>query len=166
MSRELHTLTLTVTEPPRWYDAGRWGWQVDMGEWGASITCYPGGCNGWQECREEHSVDGYTGENDGPDDSDEDAPWADEEEFEFHGVLHEWRSGWGWTVPFNGCVVSVADSLSDFADNILREYGPGEYLVDDDWGDDSLDDLMAVSMVDGSPLPEKGWLQRVIGEHP
>lgn len=158
MHDQLHTLTITTRESPIAY-AGLWGSvRYDL-DYESSITCTTTGCNGWQECREPHVVEGYDGPNDGPDDSEEDAPWADREEFEFHGVLHTWRGGWGWTVPFVGCVLAEQD-LADYIHDIYAEHGPGEYLVDDDWWDETHSSISAVSMADGSPLPAGGWAQR------
>lgn len=62
-----------------------------------------------------------------------DDPWCDEDEFVFHGVPHTWRYGYGWTVPFEGCVVDANDSCVDEAYDIAREHGPGTHEVDDDW---------------------------------
>lgn len=127
-------------------------------DYGYSIECP--GCNGWQECREEHSVEGYDGLNDGPDGSPEDAPWFEEEEFIFHGELHTWHWGHGWTVAYKGCVVRANESGDD-ANNIALTYGPGDYLVGEDWDDETVY-LTALCMADGSPLPEGGWLERTI----
>lgn len=86
-------------------------------------------CGGWQECPESHEVEGQP-VNDGPWDSDESAPWFEEEEFEFHGVLHEYRWGHGWTVPFEGCVVASND-----ADCPVEPMRPGRWMVHDEWDD-------------------------------
>lgn len=133
---------------------------VDQGEivdYNTTLTCFPGGCEGWQECREGHKVEGYDEDaNVGPYDCAEEAPWADKDEFVFHGVMHEWRYGWGWTVPFQGCVLAVND-FSDGAYDIMVAFGPGEYLIEDEW-DDTEVWIYALSMADGSPLPEEGWL--------
>lgn len=105
----------------------------DTPEFEHSIECL-GGCSGWQECQEDkHEVPGYDGVNDGPYESDEDAPWYDEEEYEFHGVLHTWNgSGYGWTVEFPGCVVQANDYGEPYGANTQRD---GSWLVDDDWDD-------------------------------
>lgn len=102
-----------------------------------SVTCQaPDLCGGWEECLDPHEVDGVSAA-DGPWDSDETDPWFEEEEFDFHGVTHEWRYGYGWTVPFKGCVVAANDGVCDAADDIGRSRGPGTYPVDDDWDDTS-----------------------------
>ncbi|MGV7904208.1 hypothetical protein PJN93_30825, partial [Mycobacterium kansasii] len=62
-------------------------------------------CGGWIGCNDPHEVDGRSAA-DGPYDCDDDAPWEGCDEFEFHGVLHEWHWGHGWTVPYKGCVVA------------------------------------------------------------
>lgn len=163
MTRALHTLTLTMEGKPERYLSPFGYYVTDLGDYTATIECIPGGCLGWIECREEHTVDGYTGPNDGPYDSGEDAPWADKEETEFHGVMHTWRSGWGWTVPYPGCVLAEQDT-SDNEHDILMEYGPGAYLVDEDWWDETSVTISPVSMADGSPLPEPGWAARVLAD--
>lgn len=117
---------LTVTKHADWHpDDPYWVWDV------ACAT--PDLCGGWWECLNPHEVDGVSAA-DGPYDGDETLPWCDEDEFEFHGVLHTWRYGHGWTVPYDGCVVQTAD-LGDDVCEIAREHGPGSYVVDDDWDD-------------------------------
>ncbi|QTJ65003.1 hypothetical protein HYG77_04905 [Rhodococcus sp. ZPP] len=104
-------------------------------------------CNGWMECEKPHEFDGFDAAN-GPDDcidgcgDDEDAPcdcenlpWSGLFEFEFHGVVHTWRHGYGWTVPYRGCVVLDNDGL-ETADEITIDQPPGRYLVNDDWQDE------------------------------
>lgn len=148
-----HTLTITLDGPPTRYES-RWGSHVEI-PMRYSITCYPGGCNGWQECWEDHT---------GFDPDDEASPAFDAisgDEIEIHGVPHEWRDGWGWTVPYPGCVLAAQD-LGDYAEDIGLEYGPGAYLVDDDW-DDGEANISPISMADGSPLPEPGWSARQPG---
>lgn len=104
----------------------------------STVTCLaPGLCGGWQECRKPHEVDG-TSADDGPWDAPLEAAWCEEDCFTFHGVEHEWRSGWGWTVPFEGCVVAGNDHVSDFAHDLALEHGIGAHEVEDDWDDDSL----------------------------
>lgn len=102
------------------------------------------GCSGWVECREPHEVNGVSA-NMGPYDDcpgthpddreipvSEHHPWCDEEEFEFHGVVHVWRSGHDWTVPYDGCIVMFAD-WEPPDDAPLAS--PGTYRVDSDWDD-------------------------------
>lgn len=78
------------------------------------IECPDGNdCDAFTECMDSHKIDGRNAA-DGPWDGDEDAPWSEEEEFEFHGVLHTWQGDYGWTVPFKGCgVATVCDEPPD-----------------------------------------------------
>lgn len=122
-----HILTITTTEDHT-ADDPDYRWDVEC--------LAPEKCDGWQECLEPHEVDGKSAAS-GPYDCDEDAPWCDEDEYEFHGVLHTWRWGNGWTVPFEGCVVSANDSTCDSVYDIAREHGAGRYQVDDDWDDET-----------------------------
>lgn len=132
---------LTVTKHADWHE--------DEPYWDGSITCQaPSLCNGWWECGEPHEVDGVSAA-DGPYDSEcpgehgvstdraGHLPWCDEDEFEFHGVLHTWRYGNGWTVPYDGCVVQTAD-IAEYVDDIAREHGEGTFVVDDEWDDTSV----------------------------
>lgn len=101
-----------------------------------SVICHkPEHCNGWIECDKEHAVDGYDGPNDGPWDYDTDSPppWAELEEFEFHGELHEWKWGYGWTTPYPGCVLQ-GNVDWDVPDE-LYPLRAGRWIVDDDWDD-------------------------------
>jgi hypothetical protein len=99
------------------------------------IECVaPEKCGGWQECLEPHEVDGKSAA-DGPWSCDSADPWCDEDEFEFHGVVHTWHYGYGWTVPFDGCVVQASDSGWGDLYEIARDYGPGRYVVADEWDD-------------------------------
>ncbi|WNM66368.1 hypothetical protein SEA_CULVER_98 [Gordonia phage Culver] len=91
-------------------------------------------CGGWQECTEKHEVDGVTA-GEGPWDCAEGAPWEEQEEFEFHGVLHTWHWGHGWTVPYRGCVVAGSDWICDHAHDIALDHGCGRHEVEDDWDD-------------------------------
>lgn len=107
----------------------------DPEEFRYRIECQLGdACDGWWECDKLHEVDGLSAHL-GPNDSEPGAPWDAEEEFGFHGVLHTWRDGHGWTVPFEGCVVEVSDF--DPPDEVL-ELPVGRYEVDDEWDDTSL----------------------------
>lgn len=54
-------------------------------------------------------------------------------EYEFHGVLHEWRAGYGWTVPYPGCV--VAGAVEDLPDGIDTGVD-GTYPVEAEWDDE------------------------------
>lgn len=107
-------------------------------DWSFSIQCVkPESCGGWQECGQPHGS-GTLSADLGPWEADPLAPWGEEEEFTFHGVLHEWRYGYGWTVPYDGC--PVADSLNwsnDDAWDIARHHGVGTHVVQDEWDDTS-----------------------------
>ena len=108
---------------------------------GFEIECVaPDTCNGWIECGEPHAVDGIDA-NYGPYGCDESAPWFDEDEWEFHGKLHTWRHGYGWTLPYPGCVVAGSGGV-EAPDDLWEEtvdgehrLKPGRWLVDDDWDD-------------------------------
>lgn len=96
----------------------------------------PPQCVGFTECQEKHEVDGRDAAE-GPYDCAEDDPWLHEEEFTFHGVLHTWQDGYGWTVPFEGCVVRPHPYFPDEARDVLFEQMPGRYVVAVDWDEDS-----------------------------
>ena len=98
--------------------------------WQEHIECtVPDGCGGWQECLEPHEVDGVSAD-DGPYDCEEGVPWEGRDEFEFHGVSHEWRWGHGWTVDFRGCPLAITEvELPDGIDT-TRD---GKWRVEDDW---------------------------------
>lgn len=100
----------------------------------AAITCSdPESCPGWIECREPHEVEGRSAEG-GPWTAEEGDPWAEQDEYEFHGVAHEWRSGYGWTVAYPGCPVAAGDwEVPDEIDTTVD----GKYPVDADWDDDT-----------------------------
>ena len=148
----LHTLRLTVSdvssyEPPSGFSRIELDYEYDY-------TCP--GCEGWQECREDHS---------GFDIEDESSPAFDVlegDEIEIHGVNHTYRWSWGWTTVYPGCVLRDADT-GDEVFEIARVFGPGDYLVEDDW-DDGTPYVTPVSMADGSPLPEAGWAERALKE--
>ena len=91
-----------------------------------AIECSdPAACPGWVECPENHT--GY-------DPEDEESPAFDQyEDVMIHGVVHEWRTGYGWTVPFDGC--PVRDGGGDDASDIAHEKGVGRWEVYDDWDD-------------------------------
>lgn len=96
----------------------------------------PDNCPGWEECREPHIVDGQDAFM-GPYEGEEGYPWDDVDEFEFHGVLHTWNYGFGWTVPFKGCVAREAyDFYGETPDGIPMDR-PGMYEVEEDWYDES-----------------------------
>lgn len=109
---------VTVTVDPGGVPDGPFAWDYLVID---SIECsVPGGCGEWQVC--DHPEDPY----------DEGDPTFDVEEWEFHGVLHEWN-GMTWVAPFRGCAVAEwGDDTSTLWDDID---GPGRYEVDDDWDD-------------------------------
>lgn len=115
-----HIITISCDEQCR-QDACRW-----------RVTCtVEGGCGGWMECGEPHEVDGISAA-DGPHDCDPDAPWADCDEFTFHGVDHEWRVGYGWTVDYDGCPITPWHfDLPDGIDTTRN----GSWLVENEWDD-------------------------------
>ena len=99
------------------------------------IECPEGnGCAGFEECAELHPE----GADDGPYGS-EDAPWFDQDEYVFHGVLHTWHGcGYGWTVPYKGCVVQGSDVEPPddlYLSSPDRELPLGRWVVEDDWED-------------------------------
>lgn len=116
------------------------------------IACAdPEHCIGWSECPEPHEVDGQSAAcgpyncdcpdgqpscfGDEPGEGDRTAPpWFDLEEFDFHGVTHTWRHGWGWTVPYPGCIVAGVDAeLPDKIDQTPI----GVWEISEDWADES-----------------------------
>lgn len=109
---------------------------TDERQW--RIECPPdNGCSGWMECDKPHEVEGFGSAEDGPDDSEETAPWEGREEFEFHGVMHEWnRCGHGWTVPWPGCVVAGNEWASP--PDGMDDLPSGRYPIEDDWDDTSV----------------------------
>lgn len=111
-------------------------WHPDEHDWDIKVTCLnPDRCDGWQECPGNHEQDGISAA-DGPWEGDEDAPWFEEEEWDFHGVAHTWRYGYGWTVPYPGCVVADNDNVREQGWEIAEEHGAGVYAVEDEWDDD------------------------------
>lgn len=111
------------------------------------IECPEGNdCAGWQECREPHVVDSKDAA-DGPHETECrcvnglecEVPWCGEDVFTFHGIEHEWRWGYGWTVPFTGCVLAANADRFDPPDDLWQTDGTlsiGRWVVDDDWDDD------------------------------
>lgn len=103
----------------------------DDGYWGyASMQCItPSGCDGWTECTEEHPF---------PDDEAREMA-EDDGHHAFHGVEHQYRYGYGWTVPYDGCVLAGSsewsDGVSEAASHIGEQYGEGRHAVADDWSD-------------------------------
>lgn len=130
---------IVITKSPDWHE--------DDPCWDGEIVCVtPETCEGWQECLEDHGgADPGECPGEHPDDRDaprsEHVPWCDEYEFEFHGVVHTWQYGYGWTVPYQGCVVigsdEWSDGVSEAADEIGHAHGEGTYEVDVDWWDES-----------------------------
>lgn len=106
------------------------------------IECPDGnGCSGWEECDGDHSS--LT-----EDDQDEGYATA-------HGVEHEYRWGYGWTVPYEGCVVAGNDSTEPPDELWKRDEDShnlrlplGRWVVDDDW-DETHCTLILVGPEDG-----------------
>jgi len=95
-----------------------------------SVECLDrASCVGWQECNDSHEMPGEPC-NDGPWGSEETAPWYEEDEYKFHGAEHTWTPGYGWTIPFDGCVVAEND-----ADCPVYPMRPGRWVVHDEWDD-------------------------------
>lgn len=99
-------------------------------------------CDGFIECDEKHEIDGVNA-YEGPWDCDEGVPWAELEVFEFHGVPHTWHDGYGWSVPYVGCVVRAHPYLAEIADDLLCESPPGRYPVRDHWGYEEMELTLA-----------------------
>lgn len=124
----------------------------DDPEYTCTVVCLnPAHCYGWEECTGEHK--GYD-----PDSPVSSAYDKFDEDVEIHGVLHEWKHGYGWCVRFDGCVVAdhVDGGWTDSGDEIAREHGVGTYEVDDEWYDATDLTLLFVSRIPAevdSPLP-------------
>lgn len=89
-------------------------------------------CKGWLECLEPHDVDGRAAGS--PYIGDVADPWWGADEFEFHGVTHTWREGYGWTVPHPGCPAEENGAEPPYGAHLLPI---GRYEVDDQWDDTS-----------------------------
>lgn len=118
-----------------------------------TIVCTdPQRCEGWTACPEPHEFDGISaacgphscdcpdghpnclGEGPGEGGNRPRPPWFDQEEFDFHDVTHTWRNGWGWTVPYRGCIVAGIDA--EWPEQI--EQTPiGAWEIDEEWVDES-----------------------------
>lgn len=145
MSRHILVVSLDSREQER-LDAGELVLPEHIESHDHSVICPDGnGCSGWIECGDPHEVEGESAAC-GPyscncDDEnardclsgDSPPPWYDEEEFEFHGVMHTWRSGFGWTVPYTGCIVNFGDYELPHG---YEQLSLGEHKVDDDWDDE------------------------------
>lgn len=106
----------------------------EPGDFKYVIECVdPPTCHGWEECPKDHIVDGKNAGY-GPYESDDEDPWDGMDEFEFHGELHTWHSG--WTVPFQGCIVASSYTCDDSVHDILCDNGPGTYKVEADFWDE------------------------------
>lgn len=138
MSRHI----LVVTRDPSLDDAGdheKCVYPEHPDDRDYSIECLPGnGCRGWESCPHPHEVNGRSAA-DGPilDDAvlgaDGRAPWHGKQDYEFHGQMHTWRDGYGWTVEYTACIVNYNSSydLPPEAEDLPI----GRYEVDDDWDD-------------------------------
>lgn len=111
----------------------------------------PPKCVGFTECQEKHEVDGRDADC-GPDDCAGDDPWNGKEEFEFHGVLHNWVDWCGWSVPMEGCPVRPHPYFADEARDVVFEQMPGRYVVETFWDEDD----MSLKLVGPEPIPEDG----------
>lgn len=89
-------------------------------------------CGGWMECFEPHEVDGKPASD--PNNCPEDDPVYGADEFEFHGVTHNWVYGHGWTVPYPGCPAEDNGAEPPYG---AWKLPIGTYEVDDDWDDTS-----------------------------
>jgi hypothetical protein len=110
----------------------------------------PAHCTGYSECIRMHickhghdAVHGFDEDSDdgpcpGHDDPEKPNCFAGEEEYQFHGEWHTYRWGWGWTVPFIGCIVSENwdGDLLDVAGGVSA-LPLGEHPVDEEWYDDT-----------------------------
>ncbi|MFZ2240593.1 MAG: hypothetical protein WAV90_13850 [Gordonia amarae] len=110
---------------------------------GYRIICTePDKCTGWQECPETHAHDGVESLcgpeacecDEGEPDCVTGRPWESQEDFEFHGTMHTWQNGWGWTVPYEGCV--VADNGWTEPPEGWRERPIGCHELEVDWDGD------------------------------
>lgn len=162
----LHTIHITVTDP-YFYNSPCWGGgtiQRKQAE-DVSYTIDCPGCDGWQECHKDHDthdVDACLTPDTEPCICDPN----EDDEFDFHGVTHTYRWGAGWTVPYQGCVIAGSeDTITDFVYETAYTYGPGSYIIEDDWDFYDLY-LSVVSMADGSPLPEAGVWWEANAEKP
>lgn len=144
MSRHILEIALDSIEQAK-LDAGEYVFpeHVDSREY--HIRCPSGnGCSGWLSCNHPHEVDGVSA-NRGPDECcgalfgqgheddclGDSLPWRNRDEFVFHDELHMWQYGWGWVLPYVGCVVNYDCELPDNYDDLPI----GEYEVDSDWDD-------------------------------
>jgi len=75
----------------------------------------PKHCSGFQECCETRP---------------EDDPCSGDE-LELHGVVHTYHDGYGWTVPYQGCVLAPYQDLE--VDDALLYEPPGRYVIDIYW---------------------------------
>lgn len=99
-----------------------------------TLMCPDGnGCKGFLRCGEPHWFGGVPVEHDINQDSSAPRGYENEER-EFHGVTHLWREGWGWTVPYEGCIVNYVNWEYPTG---IAQYPIGEYDVEDEWIDDS-----------------------------
>lgn len=116
-----HTVTKTpVTDYPGEFF---YGWECPG----------PPHCTGFSECREPHIENGTNADEVTPFDGGDDQnppPWDGLDEWTFHGVLHTYHDGYGWTVQDEGCVISETDLEVD--DALLGE-APGRYAIDIAW---------------------------------
>ena len=138
-----HTLVLTLdsTEQAK-LDAGEYVFPEHPESRNWHIRCDdPSRCIGWNECRRQHIC--KHGHDilydelspDGPCPGHEHNCVGEDDEETFHGEDHTHRWGWGWTVPFIGCV--VAENWDGDLPCGIDSMPIGEYPVDEDWYDDT-----------------------------
>lgn len=102
----------------------------------------PQHCMGWQECRRLHICqhgheivfDELSPDGPCPGMDDDNCAGRDEGET-FHGQAHTHHWGWGWTVPYVGCIVAAnwCGELTPDIDTLPI----GEHPVEADWWDDT-----------------------------
>lgn len=110
----------------------------DPSEYTYTLEC-PGAphCTGFSECDKPHVHNGIDADEVTPEDGVVDdhggvPPWDGIYEWTFHGVLHTYHYGYGWTVPYTGCVLREYDLEFDDA---LLDQPPGRYLISVYWED-------------------------------
>ncbi|CCW14633.1 hypothetical protein [Rhodococcus aetherivorans] len=125
----------------------------DPSEFTYTLEC-PGAphCTGFSECHEKHVQDGIDADEvtpyDGETDDGEAPPWDGADEWTFHGVAHTYRYGYGWTVPYTGCVLREYDLEFDDA---LLDQPPGRYSISVYWEDPEspmIDDVQSEVIAD------------------
>lgn len=96
-------------------------------------------CPGFIECLEDH-----TGAPDYDDTGDDEAV--------IHGVDHTYHYGYGWTVPYPGCVVQGVAFWGDDHLHIAKERGLGRHELETEWDDE----YCTLNAIDTVPTPTTG----------